>query len=432
VPEPDEFTFVAGGDMIGPYRTLKGVEEPTFKGVAALFQSGDLGCANQEGAIFDLAVFEGYPSAETGGDYPVSPLAVAYDLRAMGINAVSKANNHSVDWGMEGLVASLKSLEAAGIAQAGGGISDAQARAPVYIQTPHGKAALVSATSSFPPAAVAGPSVTRQGVASRPRPGINPLHVRQIRLVSAEQFASLRRIAGPVASPAGANGDEIRISDQYFRASATEGTTIEANPVDKSPILASIREAKAKAEFVAFTLHAHETAGDEDDMPPVDYEPIVLHRANEVPSPDDPRPAAFIPPLFHEAVDAGADVVVRTGPHAVNGVEIYRGKPIFYGLGSLFLCFGGMRGYTAPSGQKKTFPEEWFETIIPVCKYRKGKLSEVKLYPAEIESSTTQTDGTPHLAGKEKATRILTRVRTLSENYGTKVSISDGVGVIRP
>jgi poly-gamma-glutamate synthesis protein (capsule biosynthesis protein) len=167
-------------------------------------------------------------------------------------------------------------------------------------------------------------------------------------------------------------------------------------------------------------------------MPPVDYEPMVLHRANEVPSPDDPRPAAFIPPLLHEAVDAGADAVVRTGPHAVNGVEIYHGKPIFYGLGSLFLCFGGMRGYTAPSGQKKTFPEEWFETIIPVCKYAKGKLSEVRLYPAEIESSTAQTDGTPHTASPEKAMRILNRVKKLSENYGTTTSIKGGVGVIRP
>jgi poly-gamma-glutamate capsule biosynthesis protein CapA/YwtB (metallophosphatase superfamily) len=432
VSMPDEFTFVAGGDMIGPYRTLKEVEEPTFKGVAALFQSGDLGYANQEGAIFDLASFAGYPSAETGGGYPVSPLAVAHDLRAMGINVVSKANNHSVDWGMEGLVASLKSLEAAGIAQAGGGIGDAQARAPCYVQTPNGKAVLVSATSTFPPAAVSGPTVTRQGVTSRPRPGINPLHIRQIRLVTAEQLTALRRIAGPVSSPAGANGSEVRISDQYFRASDAEGTTIEADPASKAAILASIRDAKVNAGFVAFTLHAHETAGDEDDMPPVDYEPMVLHRANEVPSPDDPRPAAFIQPIFHEAVDAGADAAVRTGPHAVNGVEIYHGKPIFHGLGSLFLCFGGMRGYTAPSGQKKTFPEEWFETIIPVCKYNRGKLSEVRLYPAEIESSTAQTDGVPHLAGPEKASRILERVRALSARFNTTVSIEGGVGVIRP
>jgi predicted TIM-barrel fold metal-dependent hydrolase len=40
---------------------------------------------------------------------------------------------------------------------------------------------------------------------------------------------------------------------------------------------------------------------------------LALHRANEVPSPDDPRPAAFLQPLFHQAVDAGADVVLRSG-----------------------------------------------------------------------------------------------------------------------
>lgn len=37
------------------------------------------------------------------------------------------------------------------------------------------------------------------------------------------------------------------------------------------------------------------------------------------------------------AVDAGADIVVGHGPHYSLPVEVYRGKPIFYGLGSF--CF---------------------------------------------------------------------------------------------
>ena len=38
--------------------------------------------------------------------------------------------------------------------------------------------------------------------------------------------------------------------------------------------------------------------------------------------------------IAHAAVDAGADVVVGHGPHYACAVEMYRGKPIFYGLGS--------------------------------------------------------------------------------------------------
>ncbi len=31
-------------------------------------------------------------------------------------------------------------------------------------------------------------------------------------------------------------------------------------------------------------------------------------------------------------IDAGADVFVGHGPHVLRGIEIYKGKPIFYSL----------------------------------------------------------------------------------------------------
>ena len=38
--------------------------------------------------------------------------------------------------------------------------------------------------------------------------------------------------------------------------------------------------------------------------------------------------------IAHAAIDAGADIVIGHGPHYSLPVEIYKGKPIFYGLGS--------------------------------------------------------------------------------------------------
>jgi Bacterial capsule synthesis protein PGA_cap len=40
-------------------------------------------------------------------------------------------------------------------------------------------------------------------------------------------------------------------------------------------------------------------------------------------------------PLAHAAVDAGADVVVSHHAHILRGVEVYRDRPIFHGLGNL-------------------------------------------------------------------------------------------------
>jgi hypothetical protein len=42
----------------------------------------------------------------------------------------------------------------------------------------------------------------------------------------------------------------------------------------------------------------------------------------------------YMTEIAHAAVDAGADIVIGHGPHYSLPVEIYHGKPIFYGLGS--------------------------------------------------------------------------------------------------
>lgn len=431
-PVPDGFTFAAGGDMIGPDHSLKGANLSGFERIADLFRKADLGFANQEGSIFDLKMFKGYPSAENGGGYPAYPVEAAKVLRAAGIRVVSKANNHVIDWGPEGLVATLKTLAAAGIAQAGSGLSLREARQPVYVNTPQGKAAVISTASTFPPAAVAGPSVERHGVVSRPRPGLSPLHVLQIRLITEHQLAMLRAIAGPIASTVPGHPSELRISDQIFRVAKRDGTTWVMDPADEAAVLNSIRQARSKSRFILFTIHAHETAGNVDDMPPSEFEPMVLHKANEAPSPNDPTPANFLPVLFHKAIDAGADAVVRTGPHALNGIEIYKGRPIFYSLGSLILDFHGRRTYHAPDGKTIYLPDEWFETVIPVTTFEHGRVSEIKLYPAVIDSRGDATGGLPHPANPRQARSILQRMKTMSAKFGTVVSIKGNIGVIRP
>jgi poly-gamma-glutamate capsule biosynthesis protein CapA/YwtB (metallophosphatase superfamily) len=42
----------------------------------------------------------------------------------------------------------------------------------------------------------------------------------------------------------------------------------------------------------------------------------------------------YMTEIAHAAIDAGADIVIGHGPHYSLPVELYQGKPIFYGLGS--------------------------------------------------------------------------------------------------
>jgi poly-gamma-glutamate synthesis protein (capsule biosynthesis protein) len=39
----------------------------------------------------------------------------------------------------------------------------------------------------------------------------------------------------------------------------------------------------------------------------------------------------YMTEIAHAAVDAGADIVVGHGPHYSLPIEVYKGKPIFYG-----------------------------------------------------------------------------------------------------
>ena len=48
------------------------------------------------------------------------------------------------------------------------------------------------------------------------------------------------------------------------------------------------------------------------------------------------KPSAFIVDFARKAIDAGADMYLGHGWHTFLGIEIYKGKPIFYGLGSFF------------------------------------------------------------------------------------------------
>lgn len=428
----DGFSFAAGGDLIGPNQTLEGAPDPGLQAVAKHFRDADLGFANMEGSLFDLATFRGWQAAETGGGYPLAPAVVAKDLRSLGITVVSKANNHATDWGTEGLVATLASLRAAGIAEAGAGMTLAQARAPVYIRTRRGVAALVDTASTFTPMSVACPPPNpRYGPHARGCPGISALHVREVHLLPFARYDELRSLLGGLrvtsvrqswsgelgSARAGQSVSDFVVGNTVFRGAPSRGLTWEMNPSDVAAVMASIRDARRHANFVLFSIHAHEITP---------YSNPAAGNDN-----DTALPADFEPKLFRAAIDAGADAVIRNGPHVLGGIEIYKGKPIFYSLGSLFFQFGGSRSYRVPGGALIRFSDAWFQTLVPVTTYRHGEVREIRLYPMVIESSHTRTDGRPRPADPAQAREILERVQRLSARYGTRITIVDGVGIIR-
>lgn len=61
-----------------------------------------------------------------------------------------------------------------------------------------------------------------------------------------------------------------------------------------------------------------------------DFVIVFMHYGNEYSmSPNDDQVN-----ISHELIDYGADVVVGAHPHVTQGIELYKGKPIFYSLGN--------------------------------------------------------------------------------------------------
>lgn len=61
---------------------------------------------------------------------------------------------------------------------------------------------------------------------------------------------------------------------------------------------------------------------------------VCFHKGN---GGDHPRLDSYEQPLCYAAIDAGADIIFAHHHHVLKGVELYKGKPIYHGLGN-FVC----------------------------------------------------------------------------------------------
>ena len=231
------------------------------------------------------------PQAEFGGVWIIGAPSVAQDLKAIGFDVMSRANNHATDWGLEGMRQTSRELDAAGIVHAGVGEHRAAARAARYFDTDKGRVALISIASTFTPLSRSAPPVGQ----APGRPGVNALRTTRYSLVTADELRALRKIrdeqpAGSVRLPEQEPADELELFGVRYKAGDRRGFTYTMDPVDEREILRSVRAAKQLSDFVIVTIHAHE------------------------PGNWSQEPADFLPKLAHAAIDAGADEFIGHGP----------------------------------------------------------------------------------------------------------------------
>jgi poly-gamma-glutamate synthesis protein (capsule biosynthesis protein) len=128
-PTPVELTLAFGGDVHFTGRTAALLKNPAtaFGPVARVLSAADLAVVNLETAV----TTRGTPEPK---EFRFRAPASAYEaVKAAGVDAVSIANNHALDYGRVGFADTLDGAAAAGMPVFGGGRTIAQAYAPLIL-----------------------------------------------------------------------------------------------------------------------------------------------------------------------------------------------------------------------------------------------------------------------------------------------------------
>ncbi|TRO50986.1 CapA family protein [Candidatus Bathyarchaeota archaeon] len=430
-----EFSLIATGDSLITLRQSI-YTEPEFTRLINLIRSADCAFTNLEMNLHDYGP-DCYPAAECGGTYTRAEPKILEDLLWMGFDIFSTANNHSLDYMYGGLMETIKHLKEYNVPYAGTGYNLGEARAPCYKDTGNGRVALISACSTFANFGRAGD----QRRDMKGRPGLNPLRYLSWYEAKPETIEKLKQLEKELNLP-----DVLQAPDSYhfmntkYVEGNKPGLHTQPNPKDLKGNLDSVREATQQADWILFTLHAHEGR-------PLDSE----------------QPAEFIEDFARAIIDNGAHCFIGHGHHAMRGIEIRKRRPIFYSLGNFI--FQNETVYKMPADfyerydldpysgvvsdaydarkEAKTKPgnaehkwftddEKYWMSVLPRMEYKGDELSELTLHPVELGMDKPRSQrGRPMLAEGQHGKKILEVIKKLSEPYGTEIKIKDNVGTVQ-
>lgn len=244
-PEDSTIRFVFAGDILlsdhvlAAYNKTGTIGSVVDQGLRDVIDGSDVFMANQEFPFSN----RGSAAADKQFTFRLPPEKVSL-LKEMGIDIVTLANNHALDFGTDALLDTCDTLDEAGIYRVGAGANLEEARKPVIME-------------------IKGKTIG---------------------------FLGASRVI-PVGS---------------WNATATSPGML--TTYDPAMLLEDIKSAKETCDFVIVYVHW----GIERDEYPQDYQRT----------------------MGKQYIDAGADMVIGSHPHVLQGMEYYNSKPIVYSLGN--------------------------------------------------------------------------------------------------
>lgn len=168
--------------------------------------------------------------------------------------------------------------------------------------------------------------------------------------------------------------------------------------VDVERYLAAIRLAAASGATVIAYLHSHYWEARKSDTP------------------------AWQRDLARRAIDAGAATFVAHGVPELQGMEYYRGAPLFHGLSSFI--------FQSEKADDAYGPEAW-QSVIAELDIVDGRIADTRLLPVQLDSdgithNGRRVKGSPRLATGSSIDEILERLARLNIALGSSVRFDTG------
>ena len=366
--QPGDVIVTAVGDMIFNQQ-ISNLPEPEHRQLLRIMQEADIAYGNLEFSLNDRPDLQRpFYNFRVGRDF-------AWEVAATGLNLVSLANNHALDFGTPGLLDCMKALEQSGITFAGAGRTLAEARTPARrkIQGQKTRLALLSYmrywTAKYRCKDPDGPCLST----------INPAEI----LIARD--GKVEEVEGPLVSDVATMEDDIVLARRHN-------------------------------DVLIVSLHNHDVShhrvyGIQDTTPPTE----------EI--------------MFRKAIDAGADMVIGSGPHVLRGIEVYKGKPIFYSLADFIYQYRTpdkipvdlihqrdtelARPTNVSVWDRRDTPQT-MEGVLVRMTLNAEKLKRIELIPVSIDDEGPLY-GVPRFASAARGKEMIERVQRLSKPYGTAI-----------
>lgn len=319
--------------------------ETIFQHVADTLRTADIAYGNTDQTYSDL----GYPVLGHG------PNSESKNFKALpyaGFDVISLANNHTLDWGEENLLDTLKRFKEGGMPYVGAGKDIDEARQPVILERKGTKVGFLAYSCVY----------TKGYEATKTKPGLAGIRVWTIyEQVDHHPGTPPRIVTIPYAE-------------------------------DRKMMVEDITRLKKQVDVVVLAMHwgIHVT-------------PRVI--------------PMYCVELGHEAIDAGADLVLGTHTHILKGVEMYKGKAIFYSTGNFAIETGPATISRSPESIKvmtqilarygfkpdpecPTFfcPHESRTTLMVKANIENGNINKISYIPCYINKNSE-----PEIVGKDDA-----------------------------